>query len=174
MSAILDADTIAKQTTEQIRSRIVELGADWHQAESKKDLMVRLAQLEGSPDVANKIRQQMADAGFAKQDVPVYKKTPQLSKSEIKKLLAPYVDKGLEYKVSPDGNTWMMRFDTGRTIKYGHEINPIVSRDSGSTTVPPMVLAQCAALLVQTRRAPKMAKNKSDTQFVQTDDEDAA
>ena len=164
---ILDPDTLAKQSTDQIRGRIVELGADWHQAESKKDLMVRLAQLEGSPDVANKIRQQMADAGFAKQDVPVYKKTPQLDKATIKKLLAPYVEKGLEVKISPDGTAWAMRFDTGRTIKYGHEINPIVSRDSGSTTIPPMVLVQCAQLLVATKRAPKVAKNKSDAQFVE-------
>lgn len=163
---ILDVDTLAKQSTAEIRSRIVELGADWNPAEKKADLMVRLAQLEGSPDVADKIRKQLADAGFSKEDRPVYKKTPQLTKPEIKKLLAPYVAKGLEYKVSPDGNTWMMRFDTGRTIKYGHEINPVVSRDSGSTTIPPAVLIQCAQLLVATRRAPKIAKNKLDAEFV--------
>ena len=173
MPAILDADTLAKLTQDQVRGRIVELGADWHPAESKKDLMVRLAQLEGSPDVANKIRQQMADAGFAKQDVPVYKKTPQLSKAEIKKLMEPYVAKGLEIKVSPDGTAWAMRFDTGRTIKYGHEINPVVSRDSGSTTIPPMVLVQCAQLLVATRRAPKIAKYKADAQFIPDDEGDA-
>jgi len=172
MNPIIDAEAIAKQTTEQIRSRIVELGADWHPAEKKADLMVRLAQLEGSPDVADKIRKQLADAGFAKDDRPVYKPTQQLSKAEIKKLLAPYVEKGLEYKVSPDGTTWMMRFDTGRVIKYGHEINPIVSRDSGSTTIPAKVLVQCAQLLVATRRAPKVAKNKADNQFVDNYDID--
>lgn len=164
---ILDAETLKTQSTDQIRSRIVELGADWHPAEKKSDLMVRLAQLEGSPDVADKIRKQLVESGFDKENRPVYKPTAQLSKAEIKKLLAPYVEKGLEVKISPDGNTWMMRFDTGRVMKYGQETNPIVSRDSGSTTVPPKVLVQCAQLLIATRRAPKVAKNKSDAQFVE-------
>ena len=172
---ILDAETLQTRTVQEIRSRIVELGADWHPAEKKADLMVRLAQLEGSPDVADKIRKQLADAGFSKEDHPAYKPTKKLSEAEIKKLLAPYVEKGLEYKVSPDGESWMMRFDTGRSIKYGQEINAIVSRDSGSTTVPPSVLIQCAQLLIATRRAPKIAKNKADGGFVETAaDEDAA
>lgn len=169
---ILDPDTLAKQSTDQIRGRIVELGADWHPAESKKDLMVRLAQLEGSPDVADKIRKQLSETGFAKEDRPVYKATPAITAANAKKLLAPYLAKGLEFKISPDGTTWMMRFDTGRQIKYGHEINPIISRDSGSMTIPPQVLVQCASLLVSTKRAPKVVKNKADSQFIAEEDDE--
>lgn len=169
---ILDPEQMQKQTIHEIRRSIVEMGADWNQAETKKDLLIRQAQLQGSPDVAEKIKKQLADTGFAKEAKPVYAPTQQLTKADIKKLLEPYIAKGLEYKLSPDGKEWAMRFDTGRSIKYGNEINAIVSRDSGSTTIPPMVLVQCAQLLIATKRAPKVAKNKSDVEFVATVDDE--
>lgn len=163
MMAVLDPETMQKQPLETIRRRIVEVGGDWNPAESKKDLMVRLAQLEGSPDVAEKIKKQMSDAGFSKEERPIYSKQEKLNKAQMDKIMKPYVSQGLEFVVSKDGETWAMRFDTGRK----HDKQPVIVRDSGSTTVPVKVLAQCAELLLQQRRRPKASQNKADSEFVE-------
>jgi hypothetical protein len=173
MMAVLDPEQLQGMSIQQIRSRITELGADWNPAEKKVDLTVRLAQLEGAPDVAERIKKQMAEAGFAKENKPVYQPTRRLERDEIKKLLQPYTDQGLEYKISPDGRNWAMRVDTGRTSPSGHERVPVIVRDSGSTTIPPKVLVQCAQLLVASRRSTKASKIKADAEFVEASAEEA-
>lgn len=172
MIAIEDVETIKKLSTDQLRSRITDLGADWNPAEKKIDLATRLVQLQGTPDVADKIRKQLADAGFAKEDRPIYKPQARMTKEQMSKIVKPYVEQGVQFKVSKDGETWAMRFDTGRVEKYDGESFPVISRDSGSTTIPPKVLEQCAQLLVATKKRPKVKKLKADEVF--EEEEEAA
>lgn len=167
----MDYEQLAVLTKPQIQAQIVALGADYHVMESKRDLIGRLLQLQGTAQPIDKIRKELAAHGIGEdgeKSLPM--KMPQhnhrLTEDEIRKALAKFIAKGLEVRISKDGENWMMRLKCEQATQDG-KIYKATRIDSGNTMIPIRAIMRAAETIttVSTVRRKQVTEDAFDHQY---------
>ena len=145
-----DYDQLKLMTKEQVQARIVELNADYHPAESKKDLIGRLLQLQGTAQPIDKIRKALEEHGIGEdgvsQSVNIPKTVKRMTVEEMKKAMKPFIEKGMKFRVSKDLMTWEMQFVCDQ-LEQGGRILKANRLESGNTMMPLSVFVSRAVTI---------------------------
>lgn len=137
-------EMLAHEDVPALRARLVTLGASYHHKEGKDKLIARIVELSATTQPDQKTKP--ADAP------KVIQKPVKLTEEEIREALAPFIQRGL--KLSFAGDSWNIRFDTGRFAKDVGGYAPIYRQDSGHLTVPLSAVRKCAELVMRNDSAP--------------------
>lgn len=135
-------------TKPQIQAKIVELKADYHQAETKTDLIARMLQLQGTAQPIDKIRRDLAKHGIGDDaaTAAIPQQSKRLTRAEMTKAMEKYVAKGMRFYISKDGEQWGMKFKCEQP-KQGGGMVEAERTDTGNTMIPLTVLKRCAEVL---------------------------
>lgn len=167
-----DYEQLGVMSKEQVQAEIVKLGADYHPAETKQDLMARLLQLQGVAQPIDKIRKDLQEHGIggegARTDV-IPRLNKRLTPAELKKAAEKYVAKGMKLLIAKNGETWEIRFNC-EGFTQGGKIVMTKRKDSGNTMIPIGVFSRaCEAITTYTK-----PKRKDDNDAVSEDYEEIA
>ena len=146
MSFTPDYQQLKLMSKSQVQARVVELGADYHPAESKTDLIARLLQLQGTAQPIDKIRKELEANGVGEDGastVAIPKQRQRLTIEQMKTAMKKYIDKGMKFRVTKDGENWEMYFVCDQ-LEQGGKILKAQRRDSGNTMIPLNVLIRAA------------------------------
>jgi hypothetical protein len=173
-----DFDQLKLMSKAQVQSQIVAAGGDYHQAESKTDLIGRLLQLQGTAQPIDKIKKELKAHGIGEDGedttpIPIQKK--RLTPEQMKKAMAKFIAKGLEFRVSKDGEQWKMRFICDQLMQNGKVVKA-KRLDSGNTMIPLQVLINAATIITTVSKITIKKKDEDDfdDSFEGADDDVAA
>ena len=137
--ANLDFEQLRNTSIDEVRAKIVSLGADYHPAEKKPDLMARLLQLQGTAQPIDKIKKQLAENGISEDGAKITDTIPKLNHrltpEELKKAAQKFIAKGMQLLISKDGITWEIRHE-GEQLFANNRIVKAKRKDSGNTMIP--------------------------------------